>query len=206
MLQVELASALKAVAALQEAQKFTNSLQEQVLQFELDRDKWRQLFSNFRPSAEGIADANPSYVFNAFTDMQRRLVALTAQCGDAKTACAELQFRLTRAEAALVEKDSLLASLRHSQSASALEGNFAKRQSTLFEREMQCLRDVLDSYEAEYRIGRPTALAIDGIKDKLVSSLRTEVDELRQRLQQETCFTGGSLMVVCTCSWCNVCV
>jgi hypothetical protein len=56
----------------------------------------------------------------------------------------------------------------------------AQQQGRLFEKEVKSLRALLQSFDAEFKIGKPTAETLIASKDKIVDDLRSQLDELRE--------------------------
>lgn len=127
-----------------------------------------------------IGDVNPMTVLRSLSSTQKRCALLLKTQGELESSIAEQRVKLSKALSSNRESEN-----KYEDAAFEIEGlesrlALAQQQVRLYEGEVTSLRALLESFDSEFKIGKPDDSILIKSKDNLIASLRKELDECRK--------------------------
>lgn len=182
LLQLELNLAAAKVLQLTERTKLFSALEERVQKYELEQSQFQELFGSFKFSSSDET-VSPAGVFRAFSDMQRNVVVLLGKQGELERKCTELNAEVERLRAVVRARDDEVAACKSYGDQCETQTALARNQAVVYEREVKSLREALILFDSEFKIGKSDLGTLNSQKDKIIDSLRLDLDEARVRLK-----------------------
>ena len=197
LLEEEL-SAMKAKLRLTEEKLGAFKLvQEEHQQLKEEKVLWSQLFQDVLTEAERTAlleevagdsaQAIRSATAVSPTQVLQLLSVYQSKCGLLLQGQGQLQHSLSELRRQLRESQSLqqAGEQQKAETQARLENleyqlRTAQQQGRLYDGEVRSLRSLLETYDLEFRIGKPEASQILALKDKLAVDLREQLDTARE--------------------------
>jgi mitotic spindle assembly checkpoint protein MAD1 len=173
--------------------KHTESLYHSLLN---EKSEWSVLFQgiiseNEESSLESInelkniqkvsssSDINPSAVLRALGSIQKKYVLLLKSDHDLSESNKDLVNRLSVLDESLVKVTDEKKESDYQIERASSRLRLAQQQTKLYEGEVVSLRALLQSFDVEFSIGRPSDSTLLHMKDEVIASLRDVVEKCR---------------------------
>jgi mitotic spindle assembly checkpoint protein MAD1 len=173
--------------------KHTESLYHSLLN---EKSEWSVLFQgiineNDESSLESInelkniqkvsssSDINPSAVLRALGSIQKKYVLLLKSDHDLSESNKDLVKRLTVLDELLVKITDEKKGSDYQIERASSRLRLAQQQTKLYEGEVVSLRALLQSFDVEFSIGRPSDSTLLKMKDEVIASLRDVIEKCR---------------------------
>jgi predicted nucleic acid-binding Zn-ribbon protein len=111
---------------------------------------------------------------------QSRCAVLLQGQGQLQQSLSELRRQAREAQMLHLDSDAALQSTQARLETVEQQLRTALQQGRLYDGEIRSLRSLLETYDLEFRIGKPDADKMMSLKDRLIAELRAELDAARQ--------------------------
>ena len=126
------------------------------------------------------SNITPEIVLKAFSELQKQYSILLSKYNDNDISLNEVKKKIVKLEnhckTADVSKEDALFKLERCENQLRLQ----QQQVKLYAREVLSLRALLNSFDAEFRFGKPDVSDMLRMKDEIITSLRSDIDACRE--------------------------
>ena len=190
LVEEELAAANARLKLLQNTVDSIQGLETSCNMLANEKKQWTALFRDILTESDGLdlvqssaaVDVTPLAVFRALGSYQMRSALLLKAKGEGETALADQRSAIVRLEAALAQSEASRSQAVAEQGRLESRMKINQQQTKLFQDEVATLRSVVQSYDAEFKIGKPDVDKVLAKKDEVIAQLRRDVDDIRPRL------------------------
>lgn len=200
MLEEELSSVQQKLSLAQNTLKTYHNMEVDYGKYQEEKKVWGQLFSailkdatsvdaHVSPSSmeasalgnnnQAVDDCTPTKVLGMFSDLQKKHLLLVQQHKDAELAAVQLRRQVFKAESQGRELTTENQTLKDNVEKLQSKMSTMMKQSKCFDSEINSLRSLLKTFDAEFSIGKPDAAKMLALKDSLINELRAELDVAR---------------------------
>lgn len=124
-------------------------------------------------------EISPAVALRTLGAVQKRYILLLKSQNELETTMAELRKRAEKSELDLaslgLERDEAVFLAERT----AAKLRVAQRQTKLFEGEVSSLRALISSFDIEFNLGRPLNDTLFQMKDRIISGLQSDLDQVR---------------------------
>jgi hypothetical protein len=131
-------------------------------------------------AGNGGAAVSPTVVLHLLSAYQSRCAVLLQGQGQLQQSLSELRRQAREAQMQHLDSDAALQSTQARLETVEQQLRTALQQGRLYDGEIRSLRSLLETYDLEFRIGKPDADKMMSLKDRLIAELRAELDAARQ--------------------------
>ncbi len=122
---------------------------------------------------------SPTEVLRMFSDLQKRHVLLLQQHSDSEVTAVQLQRQALKLENQIRELKEENQNLKETAERLHLKLATASNRSKCYDSEISSLRSLLKTFDVEFSIGKPDAVKMLSLKDRMIDELRTDIDNCR---------------------------
>lgn len=207
LLEEELSSLQQKLSLAQNTLKTYHNMEVNFGKYQEEKKVWSQLFSTIlknSPNADSegnsngnaasgdennpqsiggtgsLDDCTPTRVLNMFSDLQKKHLLLIQQHKDAELSNVQLRRQLLKAESQNRDLQQENQSIKDSHEKLELKISTMIKQSKCFDGEINSLRSLLKTFDAEFSIGKPDAAKMLSLKESVIVELRGELDNARK--------------------------
>lgn len=129
-------------------------------------------------------EISPAVALRTLGAIQKRYILLLKSQNEFEASNVELRKRVEKSEVDIanlsLEKDEAVFQIERT----AAKLRLAHRQTKLFEGEVTSLRTLLSSFDVEFNLGRPLNDTLFQMKDRIISGLQSELDQVRNEAKR----------------------
>ena len=127
-----------------------------------------------------LAAVSPAQVLHLLSAYQSRCVLLLQGQGQLQHSLSEVRRQLRQTQSQLQQATNSQSEAEDRVEKAGAQLRTALQQGKLYDGEVRSLRSLLDTFDAEFRIGKPDSGKIFALKDELIADLRKELDISRR--------------------------
>lgn len=163
-----------------------NELLSPLQQLQDKEDLWNSLFSDLiskkyrAAGVSGSSGISPGMVYKAMGDLQQQCVTLTKLHSDAENVITSLKKTKEQLECSNCELKKERDEVDDARQKLEASARVHQQLIRLYDGEIASVRAQLQSYDVEFRIGRPSNERSLQLKDSVIETLRSEVDACRR--------------------------
>jgi hypothetical protein len=142
-------------------------------------------------SSSSSSSVSPTQVLHLLSDYQRKCALLLQGQGQLQHSLVELRKQLRMYQAQAQESETARDQTQQQLDKTEHQLRAAQQAGRMYDKEVASLRSLLDTFDMEFRIGKPDAERVFALKDQLVAELRGQLDACRAEGQELAAQVAG---------------